>query len=76
MLLDGHKVSFNNFSIILKESNLFKLQSKESLLISRDKPILNKSIYSFPLELFEWLWHCYLIFIVIFVILCQNIIII
>ena len=31
MLLDGHRASFNNFSILLKESNLFKLQLKESL---------------------------------------------
>ena len=49
MLLYGHKASFDNFSILLKESNLFKLQVKESLLISRDKPILNKNIYFFPL---------------------------
>ena len=48
MLLDGHKASFDNFSILLKESNPFKLQLKESFLISRDKPILNKNIYSFP----------------------------
>ena len=53
MLLDGHKASFENFSILLKESNPFKLQSKESLLISRDKPILNTNIYSFSLELFD-----------------------
>ena len=74
MLLDSHKGSFDDFSLLLKESNPFKLQLKESLLISRDKPILNKNIYSFPLELFDWLWHCYLIFIVIFVIPCQYII--
>ena len=48
MLLDSHKASFDNFSILLKESNPFKLQLKESFLISRDKPILNKNIYSFP----------------------------
>ena len=48
MLSDGHKTSFDTFSIFLKESNAFKLQLKESLLISRDKPILNKNIYSFP----------------------------
>ena len=53
MLLDGHKASFDNFSILLKENNAFKLQLKESLLISRDKPILNGNIYSFPLELFD-----------------------
>ena len=27
-LLDGHKVSFDNFCILLKESNVFKLQLK------------------------------------------------
>ena len=53
MLLDGHKARFGNFSILLKENNAFKLQLKESLLISRDKPILNRNIYSFPLELFD-----------------------
>ena len=53
MLLDGHKASFDNFSILLKENNTFKLQSKESFLISRHKPILNRNIYSFPLELFD-----------------------
>ena len=52
MLLDGHKTSFDNFAILLKESNAFKLQLKESLLISCDKPILNKNIYLFPSELF------------------------
>ena len=46
-LLDGRKASFDNFSILLKESNWFKLQLKEYLLISRDKPILNKNIYFF-----------------------------
>ena len=53
MLFEGHKSSFDNFSILLKENNDFKLQLKESLLISRDKPILNKNIYSFLLELFD-----------------------
>ena len=64
MLLDGHKVSFDNFLILLEQSNPFKLQLKESLLISRDKlqlkesllisrdkSIFNKNIYS--LELFD-----------------------
>ena len=64
MLLYGHKASFDNFLILLKESNAFKLQLKESLLISSDKLILNKYTYSFPLEF------------IIFVILCQYIIII
>ena len=53
IVLDGHKASFNNFLILLKETNTFKQQFKKSLLISRDKPILNKNIYPFPLELFD-----------------------
>ena len=53
MLLDGHKASFDNFSILLKEKTSFKLRLKESLLVSRDKPTLNKNIYSFLLELFD-----------------------
>ena len=56
--------------------NVILLQLKESLLIWHDRPILSKNIYSFPLGLFDWLWHCYLIFIAIFVIPCQYIIII
>ena len=39
MLLDGNKASFEYFSILLKENNAFKLRLKQSLLISRDKPI-------------------------------------
>ena len=53
IFVDGHKASFGNFVIFLKESNAFKLQLKGFLLISRDKLILNKNIYSFPLELFD-----------------------
>ena len=44
ILLNGHKVSFDNFLILLKESNTFKLRLKKSLLISLDKPVLNKNI--------------------------------
>ena len=50
MLLD-HKASFNNFSILLKESNAFKLQLKEPLMISREKPMLGKIFTYFP-------WNC------------------
>ena len=54
MLLDSQKARFDNFSILLKESKPFKLQLKESFLISRDKPILNKNIYTFPFKLFDY----------------------
>ena len=51
--LDGHKASFDNVLLLLKEKNAFKLQMKKYLLISRDKSILNKNIHSFSLELFD-----------------------
>ena len=55
ILLNGHDVSFGDFTILLTENKRFKLHSKESLLIKRGKPELHKSIYSYPLELFDWL---------------------
>ena len=58
MFLNGHKASFDNFLILLKEKNTFKIHLRESLLISRGKPILNKNIHSFSLELFDRL-YCY-----------------
>ena len=53
MFLNGHKASFDNFLILLKEKNTFKIQLRESLLISRGKAILNKNIHSFSLEMFD-----------------------
>ena len=44
--------SFEDFSILTRESNDFKLKIMESLLIALDKPILNKADSSLPLELF------------------------
>ena len=46
-------INFNDFNILFKDSNNINLLIKDSLLIARDKPILNKTIKSFPLELFE-----------------------
>ena len=46
-------INFNDFTILPKDSNNINLIIKESLLVSRDKPILNKTFKSFPLELFE-----------------------
>ena len=53
ILLNGHDTSFEDFTIFLKENNKFKLHLKKSLLIKRDKPELNRNIYSYPLELFD-----------------------
>ena len=47
-------MNFNVFTILSKDPNNINLLMKESLLISRDKPILNKTVKSFPLELFDW----------------------
>ena len=46
-------INFDDFDILAAESNKFKLLLSESLLIKRDKPILNRTIKSFPLELFD-----------------------
>ena len=46
-------INFDNFDILAAESNKFKLLLRESLLIKRDKPILSRTIKSFPLELFD-----------------------
>ena len=53
ILLNGHDASCEKFTMLLKENNRFKLHLKKSLLIKRDKPELNRNIYSHPLELFD-----------------------
>ena len=45
--------NFDNFDILAAESNKFKLLLRESLLIKCDKPSLNRTIKSFPLELLD-----------------------
>ena len=44
--------SFEDFSILTRESNDFKMKIMESLLIARDEPIYNKADSSLSLELF------------------------
>ena len=39
-------------TILATDCNKFKLPLRESLRIERDKPILNRTVKSFPLELF------------------------
>ena len=55
IFLKGHDANFEDFTILFKENNRFELDLKESLLIKRDKPELNRDIYSLPLELYDWL---------------------
>ena len=48
----NYSPSFENFSLLTKKSNDFKLKIMESLLIARDKSVLNKADSSLPLELY------------------------
>ena len=52
ILLEGYNATYDDFSILISENNQFKLHLKECLLIKRDKPELNRNIYTHPLELF------------------------
>ena len=45
--------SFDNFSVLAHENKKYLLEIKESLLIMRDKPSLNRNINSASLYLFD-----------------------
>ena len=45
--------SFENFSVLAHENKKYLLEIKESLLIMRDKPSLNRNINSTPLHRFD-----------------------
>ena len=45
-------IFFDYFDILTSEANKFRLFIKESLLMKRDQPQLNKTSKSFPLKLF------------------------
>ncbi|XP_057293867.1 uncharacterized protein LOC130622418 [Hydractinia symbiolongicarpus] len=51
MFCNNSPASFHNFSVLAEESKDFKLTLMESLLIERDRPILNNTVKSIPLEL-------------------------
>ena len=46
-------ISFDDFYVLASDTYNFRLLIKESLLIKQDKPILNRTIKSFPLKLFD-----------------------
>ena len=46
-------INFDDFDILASNSNYFKLLTKESLLIKRDKPVLNRTTKSLLLDLFD-----------------------
>ena len=49
LLCCNYSASYEDFCILTRESNDFKLKIMESLLIARDKPYLNKVDSSLPL---------------------------
>ena len=52
-LFCNHSTFYDDFSILTRENEKFLLELKESLLIMRDKPSLNRNITSAPLYLFD-----------------------
>ena len=46
-------IDFDHFDILASDANKFRLLIKESLLLERDQPQLNKTIKSFPLKRFD-----------------------
>ena len=51
-LFSGHVYSFDDFTVFSYELHKFKRLIKESLLVTKDKPLLNKQVKSLKLELF------------------------
>ena len=46
-------ISFDDFDVLASDTNNFRLLIKESLLIKRDKLILNRTIKSFSLKFLD-----------------------
>ena len=53
MLQCDSPISFDDFDILASDSNKFKLLIRESLLIKRDKLVLNRTTKLFPLYRFD-----------------------
>ena len=53
MLMCNQPVFFDDFKVLTSSNSEFHLKIKESLLISRDQPILNKNEASLALYLFD-----------------------
>ena len=52
LLFCNYSICYDDFSILARENEKLLLELKESLLIRRDKPSLNRNITSVPLYLF------------------------
>ena len=53
-IFSDHIVSIDDFKILRTSDSDFNVKVKESILISRDEPIINKNETSLPLYLFDW----------------------
>ena len=53
LLLHNHDSDFNDFTILCRDNNGFRLLIKESILMSRDSSVLNKNTAFIPLLLFD-----------------------
>ena len=49
--LSGHNISDSDFTMLTSGNSKFDLEMRESLLISKLKPILNNNISSMPLNI-------------------------
>ena len=56
-----HVCSFEDFTVLNYESHKFKRLIKESLLVTKDKPLLNEQVRSLKLEIF-WFNSTYAVF--------------
>ena len=68
LLSFGCNINFNDFTIMSKDSSNINLLTKEKLLMSRDKPILDKTVKSvlFNCCLNDRIWLFYNVLIVLF----------
>ena len=53
MLICDQPVSFDDFKVLASGNSDLHLKIKESFLISRDQPVLNKNEASLPLHLLD-----------------------
>ena len=53
LLQSNYTIDFDHFDISVTDVSKFNLLVKESLLMERDNPVLNRRTTSFPLELFD-----------------------
>ena len=46
-------IDFDHFDVLSSDTNSFRLLIKARLIIKSDKPVLNRTVKSFPLKLFD-----------------------